>query len=54
MEPGVDLLLQSDYNQSLYQTNVLPLEEGDKQRQLDNFIRDLKIFLVVSAIAGFN
>lgn len=53
IEPGVELLLQSHYNQSLYQTNVLPLEEGDKQRQLDNFMGELKVFLVVFAVIGF-
>jgi len=51
--PGIELLLQSHYNQSLYQTSILPLEEGDKQRQLDNFNSELKVILIVFAVIGF-
>ncbi|MCF6403062.1 hypothetical protein L3C95_09270 [Chitinophaga filiformis] len=53
IEPGIELLLQSHYNQSVYRTNVLPLQEEDKRRQLDNFKAEIKILLIVFGVVGF-
>lgn len=52
IEPGIELLLQSHYNPSRYQATVLPLQEDDKQRQLDNFITELKIIFAILAVMG--
>ncbi|PSL28232.1 hypothetical protein [Chitinophaga ginsengisoli] len=53
IEPGIELLLQCHYNQSAYKTSVPPLEESDKQRQLDNFNAEVKVILIVFAVVGF-
>lgn len=53
IEPGIELLLQSHYNQSVYQTTVLPLDKDDKQQQLRNFKSESGIIFGIFAFIGF-